>query len=161
MSAEIIVGFSPSTVEPIDSRLVAVDANDRLSRRTYNCNEGLLVFQQDTDELYACIDPSNPSLDSSWMLVSGGNTASFFSTTEIVKSGSLTIVENNTINNAFTVEGGTTLISNSITNTALTVEGATTIVNNNNTALTIEGGTIINNNTTNNINNSRNIIINN
>jgi len=149
MATEVIVGFSPSTVEPIDSRLIAIDANDRLSRKSYNCYKGLLVFQQDTEELYACTDPSIPSSHDSWLLVSSGTTSSFFSTTEIIRTGSLTVVENNTINNAFTVEGGTTLISNSITNTALTVEGATTIVNNNNTALTIEGGTTINNNITN------------
>ena len=104
MATEVLVGFSPSTVEPIDSRLIATNANDRLSRKSFNCYEGLLVFQQDSQELYACVNPSDPSLNDSWLLISSGVTSSFFTTTEIIRTGSLTIVENNTINNAFRVE---------------------------------------------------------
>tara|TARA_R110002153_G_scaffold274011_1_gene446568 strand:+ start:1915 stop:2502 length:588 start_codon:yes stop_codon:yes gene_type:complete len=143
MAIDVIVGFNPSTTEPLDSRLVAINANDRLSRKDFNCYEGLLIFQQDTNELYACIDPTTPSLEDSWLLVSSGNVSSFFTITNIIKTGSLTIVENNTINKALTVEGGTTLTHDDFTNNALTVEGGT-IINNDtsDTSLTInQGGT--------------------
>ena len=62
----ILVGFNLSATEPLDIRNVATNEADRLSRQPFNCYKGLSIFQQDTNELYVCIDPDNPSSNDSW-----------------------------------------------------------------------------------------------
>jgi hypothetical protein len=75
MATNIGAGFNPSTQEPIDSRIIAANAAARLAIPWYKSYKGLLVFQQDTKELYVCIDPgaegiSNPA----WEIVNSAGT---------------------------------------------------------------------------------------
>lgn len=111
MAVDVLVGFRPDTEEPIDSRFIASNASDRLSLVSFNCYKGLLVFQQDTSELYVCIDPSNPSLESSWNLIDGSESSStgFPFTGNALITGSLTISGSN--QNAL---GGTLTVSDTI-----------------------------------------------
>tara|TARA_B100001059_G_scaffold49239_1_gene42329 strand:+ start:2183 stop:2719 length:537 start_codon:yes stop_codon:yes gene_type:complete len=94
MAIDVIVGFNPSTPTPLDSRVTAINANDRLSRKSFNCYEGLLVFQQDTNELYVCIDPTDPSSTTSWELITSENTQE-----------SLSRVGNQSITGSLTISG--------------------------------------------------------
>ena len=74
MPINIGAGFNPSSDEPIDSRLIVASETDRLALESFNCYEGLVVFQQDTNELYVCIDPGNDTTDPIWQLLLTGNT---------------------------------------------------------------------------------------
>ena len=111
MAVDVLVGFRPDTEEPIDSRFIASNASDRLSLVSFNCYKGLLVFQQDTSELYVCIDPSNPSLESSWNLIDGSESSStgFPFTGNALITGSLII--SGSSQNAL---GGTLTVSDTI-----------------------------------------------
>jgi len=126
MAIDVIVGFNPSTPDPLDSRLVALNANDRLSRKSSNCYEGLLIFQQDTNELYACINPDDPSLTDSWILISDGSPASAFPFTgEGEITGSLRMLPSSPTSTVpvLTIQGGNSdiLIINSSSNSPVTV----------------------------------------
>ena len=147
MAIDVILGFNPSTEEPIDSRFIAVDANDRLSRKPFNCYEGLLVFQQDTNELYICINSTDPSLSASWDLVSDGNhTPAFPFTGDGVVQGSLRLTPPTptSTTSILTLEGGKgdIITINSSSNIPLTVNSQGLIVLDNfmYTPEAIEGG---------------------
>ena len=59
-------GFDIGNVDPIDSRIVVADQSARLGFSAQNVYKGILVFQQDTQELYTLVDSANPSINSSW-----------------------------------------------------------------------------------------------
>lgn len=63
-------GFNITNNEPVDSRLSVADASARLGLSSANVYEGLIVYQKDTNEIYALIDASDPSNSSNWSLVS-------------------------------------------------------------------------------------------
>ena len=70
MATNIGAGFNPSTQEPIDSRIIAADSAARLAIPWYKSYKGLLVFQQDTKELYVCVDPGAAGIaDPAWEIV--------------------------------------------------------------------------------------------
>ena len=73
MPINIGAGFNPSSDEPIDSRIVVASETDRLALESFNCYHGLVVFQQDTNELYVCTDPGDDDTDPSWQLLLTGN----------------------------------------------------------------------------------------
>jgi hypothetical protein len=83
MAINTIQGYAPSTTEPIDSRIIKANASARLAIATFDAYKGLLVYQQDTSELYVCNNPANPSLEVSWAKIftstgsSGSYTGSF------------------------------------------------------------------------------------
>ena len=83
MAINTIQGYAPSTTEPIDSRIIKANASARLAIPTFDAYKGLLVYQQDTGELYVCNNPSNPALEASWAKIftstgtSGSYTGSF------------------------------------------------------------------------------------
>jgi len=83
MAINTIQGYAPSTTEPIDSRIIKANASARLAIATFDAYKGLLVYQQDTSELYVCNNPANPSLEASWAKIftstgsSGSYTGSF------------------------------------------------------------------------------------
>jgi len=133
MAIDVIVGFKPSTTEPLDSRFIAIDANERLSRLTDNCYPGLLVFQQDTNELYACINPSDPSLSESWELISNGDPNSAFPFVgDGLVEGSLRLTPSSPSSNTstLTIEGGqgNILLINSSSNSPIIVNNKGLIV---------------------------------
>tara|TARA_R100000951_G_C2624791_1_gene175648 strand:+ start:772 stop:1299 length:528 start_codon:yes stop_codon:yes gene_type:complete len=68
-------GFQIGNTDPIDSRITVANAAARKGFSTANVFEGLIVYQQDTDELYVLTDPANVSQDSAWNEIgSGGGT---------------------------------------------------------------------------------------
>jgi hypothetical protein len=83
MAINTIQGYAPSTTEPIDSRIIKANASARLAIPAFNAYKGLLVYQQDTSELYVCNNPADPSLEASWAKIftstgtSGSYTGSF------------------------------------------------------------------------------------
>ena len=64
-------GFSITSNDPVDSRITVDDQAARLGFSAANVYEGLLVYQQDTNELYVLVTSGSPSLNSSWQLVGG------------------------------------------------------------------------------------------
>lgn len=79
MAINTIQGYAPSTTEPIDSRIIKANASARLAIPTFDAYKGLLVYQQDTSELYVCNNPANPSLAASWakIFTSTGTSGSY------------------------------------------------------------------------------------
>tara|TARA_Y100000385_G_scaffold191545_1_gene198075 strand:+ start:807 stop:1334 length:528 start_codon:yes stop_codon:yes gene_type:complete len=68
-------GFQIGNTDPVDSRITVADATARKGFSVNNVFEGLIVYQQDTDELYVLTDPANVSQDSAWTEIgSGGGT---------------------------------------------------------------------------------------
>lgn len=63
-------GFNITNNEPVDARFSVADASARLGLSAANVYEGLLVYQQDTNEIYGLIDASDPSVSGNWALVS-------------------------------------------------------------------------------------------
>jgi hypothetical protein len=61
-------GFNITNNEPVDARLTVADASARLNFSSANVYEGLLVYQQDTNEIYVLIDASDPSQAGNWAL---------------------------------------------------------------------------------------------
>jgi hypothetical protein len=59
-------GFDIGSIDPIDSRIIVANQSARLGFSNKNVFKGLVVFQQDTQELYVLINNNNPSLESSW-----------------------------------------------------------------------------------------------
>ena len=66
-------GFQITNNEPVDSRMTVADQSARLSFSPVNIFNGLLVFQRDTNELYALIDTGSYNLNSGWKLIGSGS----------------------------------------------------------------------------------------
>ena len=74
-------GFNITNNEPFDSRITVADQAARLNFSAANVYSGLVVYQQDTKELYVLTDAANNTLPISWQLVgSNTNTGSFVTT---------------------------------------------------------------------------------
>jgi len=68
-------GLAIGNTAPVDSRITVANAAARKGFSVNNVYEGLIVYQQDTDELYVLTDPANVSQDSAWTEIgSGGGT---------------------------------------------------------------------------------------
>ena len=79
-------GFNVTSVEPVDARFALANQAARLGLSTANVYKGLVVFQQDNNTLYVLLDPTQPSLNTSWQVV--GSTVSG----SLVVTGSITAV---------------------------------------------------------------------
>ena len=66
-------GFQITNNEPVDSRMTVADQAARLSFSPVNIFNGLLVFQRDTQELYALIDTGSYNQNSGWKLIGSGS----------------------------------------------------------------------------------------
>lgn len=62
-------GFNITNNEPVDARITVADQSARLGISSANVYEGLIVYQQDVNEIYVLIDSSDPSDSSNWALV--------------------------------------------------------------------------------------------
>jgi hypothetical protein len=62
-------GFQITNNEAVDSRISVADQTARLGFSAANVYEGLLVYQQDTNEIYVLTNASDPASDSSWEIV--------------------------------------------------------------------------------------------
>ena len=83
MAITLPSGFRITNNEPGDSRVAVTNQAARLAFSAANVYKGLLVFQQDTQELYVLINESSPTDNLSWAKVftgsgtSGSYTGSF------------------------------------------------------------------------------------
>ena len=65
-------GFNITNNEPVDARITVANQSARLGFSSANVFEGLVVYQQDTDELYVLNDASDPSDNNNWSQVGEG-----------------------------------------------------------------------------------------
>jgi len=79
MAITLPSGFNITNNEPGDARVVVASQAARLGFSAANVFKGMLVFQQDTQELYVLINNASPSSNSSWVRVfaTNGVTGSF------------------------------------------------------------------------------------
>ena len=59
-------GFQITNNEAVDSRISVADQSARLGFSAANVYEGLLVYQQDTDEIYVLTNASDPTDNDNW-----------------------------------------------------------------------------------------------
>lgn len=69
-------GFNITNNEPVDARLTVANQAARLGFSSANVYEGLLVYQQDTNELYILIDASDPTQAGNWALAASVSSGS-------------------------------------------------------------------------------------
>jgi hypothetical protein len=75
MAITLPSGFNITNNEPGDGRVIVANQSARLGFSAANVYKGMLVFQQDTQELYTLIDNASPTVNSSWVkLVTAGTT---------------------------------------------------------------------------------------
>jgi hypothetical protein len=80
-------GFSITNVDPIDARFTVSNQAARLGFSAANVYEGLVVYQQDTNQLYVLTDTGSYSSTSGWTLVGSGGSSS---TSTFIATGSVT-----------------------------------------------------------------------
>lgn len=73
MAITLPSGFNITNNEPGDARVVVANQAARLGFSAANVFKGMLVFQQDTQELYVLINNASPSSNSSWVRVFATN----------------------------------------------------------------------------------------
>ena len=89
-------GFNITNNEPVDARITVADQSARLGFSSANVYEGLVVYQEDTDELYVLNDASDPSDNNNWSQVGEGTGFPFTGSAGIL--GSLNVNGITTIN---------------------------------------------------------------
>ena len=62
-------GFQITNNEAVDSRISVADQTARLGFSAANVYEGLLVYQQDTNEIYVLTNASDPTNNSNWDII--------------------------------------------------------------------------------------------
>ena len=85
-------GFNITNNEPVDARITVANQTARLAFSSANVYEGLVVYQQDTNELYVLIDTSLWNSNSGWQLVGSGGGSTFPYTGSAIISGSLNVI---------------------------------------------------------------------
>ena len=113
-------GFSITNVDPIDARFSVSNQTARLGFSAANVYEGLVVYQQDTNELYVLTDTGSYNSTGGWTLVGSGAGSTFMATGSVTASvdvsGDIFIIRSASYN-PFTVSGtGLTTISGSAAN---------------------------------------------
>ena len=90
-------GFNITNVDPIDSRFTVSNQAARLGFSAANVYEGLVVYQQDTSELYVLTSIGSYNLNAGWSLVGSNVPTGSFATTgsntftgDIIIQGNLT-----------------------------------------------------------------------
>jgi len=79
MAITLPSGFRITNNEPGDSRVVVANQSARLGFSAANVYKGMLVFQQDTQELYTLINNASPSVNSSWIKLVTAETTNQYS----------------------------------------------------------------------------------
>jgi hypothetical protein len=75
MAINVIQGFNPSTVEPIDSRQLVADQTARYSIAGFNAYDGMIVYQQDTKVLWVLTDVREIDNVDGWTQVGSGGSS--------------------------------------------------------------------------------------
>lgn len=138
-------GFNITNVDPIDARFTVSNQTARLGFSAANVYEGLIVYQQDTNETYVLIDTGSYNSSGGWQLLgsgTGGATLSLIATGSVSASVSLT-------NNIFLIKSGS-FTPFSISNIgAVTVSGSASDLfiiknaNNTNIMLVSQSGVVV------------------
>lgn len=79
MAITLPSGFNITNNEPGDSRVVVANQSARLGFSAANVYKGMLVFQQDTQELYVLIDNTGPSINANWIKLVTADTVNQYS----------------------------------------------------------------------------------
>ena len=113
-------GFNITNVDPIDARFSVSNQTARLGFSAANVYEGLVVYQQDTNELYVLTNTGSYNSTGGWTLVGSGAGSTFMATGSVTASvdvtGDIFIIRSASYN-PFTVSNtGLTTISGSATN---------------------------------------------
>lgn len=113
-------GFNITNVDPIDARFSVSNQTARLGFSAANVYEGLVVYQQDTNELYVLTDTGSYNSTGGWTLVGSGAGSTFMATGSVTSSvnvtGDIFIIKSGSYN-PFTVSStGLTTISGSAAN---------------------------------------------
>ncbi len=80
-------GFNITNVDPIDARFTVSDQTARLGFSAANVYEGLVVYQQDTNELYVLTNTGSYNSTGGWTLVGSGGSSG---TSTFIATGSVT-----------------------------------------------------------------------
>jgi hypothetical protein len=78
-------GFNILNTDPVDARITVADRSARLGFSSANVYEGLVVYQQDNNQLYVLRDTANWNNDNGWKVVV---------TTDEIVTGSLSLLGN-------------------------------------------------------------------
>jgi hypothetical protein len=78
-------GFNILNTDPVDARITVADRSARLGFSSANVYEGLVVYQQDNNQVYVLRDTANWNNDSGWKVVV---------TTDEIVTGSLSLLGN-------------------------------------------------------------------
>ena len=113
-------GFNITNVDPIDARFSVSNQTARLGFSAANVYEGLVVYQQDTNELYVLTNTGSYNSTGGWTLVGSGAGSTFMATGSVTASvdvtGDIFIIKSASYN-PFTVSStGLTTISGSAAN---------------------------------------------
>ena len=113
-------GFNITNVDPIDARFSVSNQTARLGFSAANVYEGLVVYQQDTNELYVLTNTGSYNSTGGWTLVGSGAGSTFMATGSVTASvnvtGDIFIIKSGSYN-PFTVSStGLTTISGSAAN---------------------------------------------
>ena len=66
MATSIQAGFQIGNIEPVDARFTVANESERLGFAPDNVYNGLVVYQQDTQQIYVLTDANNSNQNSSW-----------------------------------------------------------------------------------------------
>lgn len=69
MPINIPSGFNILNTDPVDARITVADRSARLGFSSANVYEGLVVYQQDNNQLYVLRDTTNWNNDNGWKVV--------------------------------------------------------------------------------------------
>jgi len=122
-------GFNITNVDPVDARFSVSNEAARLGFSAANVYEGLVVYQQDTNELYVLTDTGSYSSTTGWTLVGSGVGSTFISTGSVTASVNIT-------NDIFIIKSGSNIPFAVSSQGSITISGSANnlflIKNNNN-----------------------------
>ena len=85
MAINLPSGFNILNTDPVDARITVADRSARLGFSSANVYEGLVVYQQDNNQVYVLRDTTNWNNDNGWKVVV---------TTDEIVTGSLSLLGN-------------------------------------------------------------------
>jgi len=138
MTINVIQGFNPSTTEPIDSRQLVANSASRFDIAAFNAYNGMIVYQQDTKELFVLTNRDAITGSSGWSQVGSGSAAPAVGYKQF--DGLITTEENKLdIINLYDPEGWNPIITSGSTGTYL-IDFGSTVLSDNKTHVQISAG---------------------
>jgi hypothetical protein len=113
-------GFNITNVDPIDARFTVSNQTARLGFSAANVYEGLVVYQQDTNQLYVLSDTGSYNSTAGWTLVGASAGSTFIATGSVTASvdivGNIFIIKSGSYTPLTVTDTGQVSISGSGTN---------------------------------------------